>query len=351
VNNSGNTPAHLTLSASGGGFTGSFGAGGSTANAGGSANGTATFTPNTPGAATGTLTIATSDVLCSAPLGPVTLTANALVPIASYSGATLTTSVTCGQGASAVLTVVVSNGGNTPLDLSNVTSQNGRLSVINVPQPIAPGLSGNITFVANAATVGTDLGGSVVSDTLLFTTNEVGSPTHSVPVQIQINGANLEYLDMSQNPITTVNMPFGCSSTFYYIANTGNMTTYVQGNSPYPGDANIDFPCETFYPFCYGGDSRLHTSSVVPASPPFYCVGAAVTPGSPVEDQVVVSTYGQACAGPDSFVFQATDQYGADNDAPVCIPLQPLNVEWSVPPNANGSCSCIGSPSCGLEEP
>jgi len=351
VNNSGNTAAHLTLTPSGAGFGGAFGAGGSTANAGSSASGNATFTPNNPGPATGTLTIATSDVLCSAPLGPVTLNANALVPIASYSAATLTTSVTCGQGASAVLTVSVTNGGNTPLGISNVTSQNGRLSLISAPQPIPAGQSGNITFVANAAMVGTDVGGSVINDSLLFTTNEVGSPTHSVPVQVQINGANLQYLDMNQNPTTTLNMPFGCGSTFYYIANTGNVTAYVQGNSPYPGDGNIGFPCDEFRTFCYGGDSPVNSSSIVPAIPPFYCVGPAVAPGSPVEDQVVVTTNGQVCAGPDSFGFEATDQFGSPNDAPVCIPLPPLTVEWSVPPNANGGCSCIGSPSCGLALP
>jgi len=272
------------------------------------------------------------------------------VPIASYSGATMTTSVTCGQGASAVLIVAVSNGGNTPLDISNVTSQNGRLSVINVPQPIAPGQSGNITFLANAATVGTDVGGSIVHDTLLFTTNEVGAPTHSVAVQIAIDGANLEYLDANQNPITALNMPVGCSSTFYYIANTGNVTTYVQGNEPYPGDANIDFPCDTFGAYCHGGD-EFREFSPVPAVGQFYCVGPAVVPGSPVEDQAIVSTYGQACAGPDSFSFTATDQYGDPTGAAVCIPLPPLSVEWSVPTNVNGSCSCIGSPSCGLAEP
>lgn len=341
VNNAGNASANLTLSMSGGGFGAAFGAGGSTASANGSASGNATFTPITPGAATGTMTISTTDVLCSAPLGPVTLTANALVPIASYSAAPINTSVTCAQGASASLTVAVTNSGNTPLTFSKVTSQNGRLSPTNVPTSIGAGQTASIAFVANAAIIGTDVGGSVVQDTLLFTTNEVGNPTHSVPVNISINGANLEYLDSNQNPITTLDMPFGCGTTHYYIANSGNLPVWVQGLNPYPFGANISFPCGAFDVFCYGGGSPQNA-----VIPPVYCVGAEVAPGSPVVDEAAVTTSGTTCSGPDSFSYEATDQFGSPNGVPLCTPLPSLSIQWSVPPDANGSCSCVGSPAC-----
>ncbi|HEX8794777.1 MAG TPA: choice-of-anchor D domain-containing protein [Polyangiaceae bacterium] len=337
VNNTGNAAANLTLSTSGGGFAASFGAGGSIAGAMGGASGNATFTPSTPGPASGTMTIATSDVLCSPPLGPITLNANALVPIASYSAAPITTSVTCTQGASQVQLIAVSNDGNAPLTLSNVTSLNGRLTITTVPPPIPPGQSANIAFVANAAAVGTDMGGSVVDDAVLFTTNETGSPADSVPVHIQINGANLEYLDANGNPTTVVYLLPGCNSTNYSIANTGNVSVSAIGDSPYPGGA--PGYSEYFNPGSFSCNRF--------AEPPvgtignFQC-GATVAPGSPVSDTVWPNPDGEpeggTCSGADTYTFTITD--GIGNPGAVCIPLPSLTINWAED-DSNG-CFCGG---------
>jgi hypothetical protein len=340
VNNTGNAPAHLTLSTSGAGFSAAFGAGGSTANASGSASGSAVFTPSTPGTASGTMTISTTDVLCSAPLAAVTLAANALVPVASYPGTPMSVSVVCGQGASALQSLAITNNGNTPLTLSNISSQGGRLSISAVPQPIPPGQTGYITFTANAATIGTDPGGSVYSDAVVFTTNELGTPTHSVPVQISIDGANLELVDANNVPTNIVNISACFTSTTYGILNTGNVPVFVQGGSA----GGYTYPCgndveaeNNFYAQCFSGSSNS---------------ALQISQGATVFDYMTInSPGGTVCSGTSQYTwFVFTD--ANCNPAPVCIPPQPLVVNWSLPTTMQSSsttptCSPCNAGFCG----
>lgn len=337
VNNTGNAPAHLTLTTSGAGFSAAFGAGGSTANASGRASGNAVFTPSTPGPASGTMTISTSDVLCSPPLGAVTLSANALVPIASYSGAPISVPVVCGQGASALQSVAITNNGNTPLTLSNVASQNGRLTISSVPQPIAPGQTGYISFVANAATIGTDPGGSVYSDAIVFTTNELGAPMHSVPVQISIDGANLEFLDGNSVATNTIEITSCGGAVTYQILNTGNVTVYAeaQAGSGYGYGYDVTFG-GTFCGQCIMGG----LGAPPPPSAGIVSNGAvAIQPGQSVTDTISSNVNDGVCSGS----YAATWYVFTDaqcNPAPVCIPLQPLTVDWTI--GSGSSCYCSG---------
>jgi hypothetical protein len=113
VTNTGNLPATVTASVSGSGF-GVSPATATTLTVGGSPlAGTATFTPGATGAQSGSVTFATAatDVLCSAPIGPIALSGNGINGSLGVSTSALDfKQVPCGQAAAAQTFTIANTG-------------------------------------------------------------------------------------------------------------------------------------------------------------------------------------------------------------------------------------------------
>jgi hypothetical protein len=223
VTNSGNLAAPLTLTPGGAGYGAVFTSSSTAGAGGGTSTGNATYSPQSLGDTSGSLTVSTTAVQCGTPLGAVTLSADGTSPVATYSATPLTPSATCGSGAGAQVSLTVSNTtttGNT-LDLSNVKSVNGDFTVVSFPATIAAGSKGAIVIEVNPV-IGTTAAGSY-TDTLEFTTNELGNPTHSVTVDVTVNGANFIFSAGGTQDITTC----GVTTPSYTIENTGNMAATI----------------------------------------------------------------------------------------------------------------------------
>jgi hypothetical protein len=191
VTNTGNLAAPLTLVTTGPGFNAGF-PGLTVAQPGGAAvPGVAGFTPTQGGMVTGTLSVTTTVAQCAPPPMAVALSATGEIPVASFSNDTLDVAYLFCQ-ANQQATLTITNNGNDALTISNVgsgnvngnTGQPAAFVVESAVTSIPPGQSGTIVIGP------TDPGGSesgTFLDTLLFTTNEPGSPSHSVPVSNFVN--------------------------------------------------------------------------------------------------------------------------------------------------------------------
>jgi hypothetical protein len=311
VNNSGNVAAPLVLTPGGSGYTASF-TSSSTAAAAGSAPGGVTFTPPGDGSYNGTLNVTTTAVLCSITPPQIMMSAIGSVSIASFPATTLSVGAICGNGATTQATVVVTNNGTAPMALSGVSSKNGTFTIVSSPPTIAAnGGTGTIKIQAATINQGTP-GGSTLDDTLMFTTNEVGDPTHSVPVTVAVSGANLSFV--GGNLLT---MGPGCGSVNYSVQNTGNMQAFVTGTGNYPspsdsvGDTNV---------FDFEGGSTFNGA---------FATSTAVNVGTPVMDTM---TYGSICGlAQNPCLLTGTQPFsslsGAGNSVGICIPLPNLSLE------------------------
>jgi hypothetical protein len=192
LTNTGNVDAPITLTPSGAGYGAVF-TGTATATAtGGKAPGNATFTPAAAGLVSGSLSFSTTAATCAAVPGPVSLSGTGVGPVATYAATPLTLTVECGGAASNVATLTITNSTAYPLSVT-ASSKNG---LFNFTTPttfaIAANASGSVSIQAPAVASGGGTAGTS-ADTLLLKTNEFGSPTHSVPVSVQVNGANLSF--------------------------------------------------------------------------------------------------------------------------------------------------------------
>ncbi len=321
VTNTGNVDAPLTLASGGAGFGAVFTGGTTTAAAGsGNAPGNATFSPSAVGPANGSLIVSTSAPLCAAPPPAIALTASGTAPSAS----TPTTSVSftgdyqmvCGStSASPTQTVTITNNGDAPLTLSGVQSQSGYFNVVSyTTTSIAPGNSGTITLQVPAPTKDANgvynVAGGTHTDALLYTTNEVGSPTHSIPVTVVVVGANLSWVaDANGTPLQLpiqLNNCISAQDVQYGVANSGNVTVYVSGPAGYPDEPNERFG---------GTFSSLQ----------------AVAAGTTVLD--TVGHVAQNCTSSDSLTFTVAGSATATAFVPptVCIPLPPLVIDATIP--------------------
>jgi hypothetical protein len=177
VSNTGSLAAPLVLSTTGPGFNAGF-PGLTVAQPGGPAvPGVAGITPTEGGMVTGSLSVTTTVAQCAPPPAAVVLSATANIPIASYSNAQLQIG-TEGECGSSPVTLTITNNGDQPLTLSNVASVNGFFVVQSASTTIAPGMNGTIVIDLNFE----DDSCNDNFDTLVFTTNEPGNPTHSVSV-------------------------------------------------------------------------------------------------------------------------------------------------------------------------
>jgi hypothetical protein len=225
--NTGNVAAPVTV-ATGGGAWGATLTGTPTAAAnGGSVPGTASFTPAN-GAGTTTLTVSTTAILC-APTAPLTLTGTGESPDALVSGGPFRLRTTCGATGNQQ-TLTITNSGSSPLTFSGVNSTTGYAQIVSSSAgvSIAPGDTGTIVIQARPPVIGTDAAGTY-GDTITFTTNELGNPTHSVPVTVTIHGVNLS---ASPNPVDFSS----CFNQSYTVTNTGDQDAFITAEEPYPYD-------------------------------------------------------------------------------------------------------------------
>lgn len=291
VTNTGNVAAPLTLAISGPCFGGSFSGSSTAAAGGGTAPGNALCIPTAVGSFQGSLGVTTTAALCAAAPAAIKLTATGVAPTASFSATGPSMAVTCGGAASGVQNVTITNTGTSALTFSNVKSVKGSFTVVSVPASIAPGTSGNIVVQVAAPVIGTTLAGTT-ADTLSFTTNEVGSPTHTVSVSVTVNGANLAWNGASSFTFNT------CPTTSpYTIENTGNLDA-----------TKVIAPANTL---SVGFDFTTQQGVLVAAGT---SISGSVRP---------ISQSSPSCSGTQSFIF--TQQ------GPVCTsPLQ-AQVTWNIP--------------------
>jgi hypothetical protein len=230
VKNTGNVDAPLSLTPGGAGFGAAFTTAATATANNGTAGGNATFAPTALGPANGSLLVSTTAAQCGPAPASIALKATATGPLAAVPGTTVAFAVTCGGGVSKSQGVTITNNGTAPLTFSNVITT-GRVKVVSVPASIAPGASGSIVLQANAATIGTDKGGTTYADTLSFTTNELGTPKRTVPLSVKVSGANLGFVDANGKAITSMTIT-ACSTAYPYgVHNSGDLAATVTATS------------------------------------------------------------------------------------------------------------------------
>ncbi len=311
VTNNGNVSAPLTLSTTGTGYGATFTGTSTAASGGGQAIGTASFTSTSNATVGGSVKVSTTQAMCAAPPGVVSLTATGAVPVATFPTGTIALAATCGNGATSQATLLVQNTGNAPLTLVGVKSVNGTFTVTSAPASIPAQSQGSI--VVQAAAIGTGIaGGSSRADSLAFTTNEVGNPTRTVPVSVAVSGANLSFVGGNQVAVTS------CALTPYTVTNTGNMPANVTGDPPYPSDASNNF---------YFGNLAFSQSVVLNA-------------GTSVQDGVGYGAVCQNQTSPCSLTGTAkfTVLNAAGSTVGICIPLPVLNLTLNFPGVCSGCC-------------
>jgi hypothetical protein len=303
VVNTGTIDAPLTVSTTGSAWSDQIVGSKATAN-GGSVPGTLTFKPIDTSAQSTTLSVMTTAPLCAA-IAPLSVTGQGQSPDATFPGGPFTVETTCGGGSAGTQTITITNSGTTPLQLSSVGSAAGHVQVVSFPSgAIQPGASDFIVFQAKDAVIGTDAAGSY-GDGVSFTTNEVGNPTHTVPVTVVIHGANLSF---SGNPISFTS-PNTCNGNQgYSVNNTGDLDALVTAQPPYPSfggsGASISF------------DGTFSASGG----------GATVFAGTSSSDSVfIVEEF--SCTDQANVTFSSPTT--ANN--PVCIPLPVLTVTVAIP--------------------
>jgi hypothetical protein len=229
VTNSGNQDASLHLNVSGSTNFSALLTTTTTATAnGGTAPGNVSFTPTINGAASGSLSVSAPN-LC-APPASIAFDAVGQIPIASFpkGQGPFAVAITCG-GAGSSASFAVHNGGNAPLSIVNPISVNGDFSISGFTSPIAPGGTDTVTVTAVVGSAG----GSATpyADTLRFSTNEVGGPTYTIPVNVTVTGINL-VLSPSSFSFTdcATNLPFSIVVTGSLPA---GVPATVAGNASY----------------------------------------------------------------------------------------------------------------------
>jgi hypothetical protein len=151
--------------------------------------------------------------------------------------------VTCGGAASQTQTITIANSGTAALVISNAASVNKTFTVVSVPASIAPNSTGDIVVQVPAPVVGTTLAGNY-SDKIQFTTNELGTPTHTVPVSVTVNGANIYLVDANDAVESQVSFT-SCGQTLSYaFENTGNQGATVL--EQYPSNNDDRFQLQSY---------------------------------------------------------------------------------------------------------
>jgi hypothetical protein len=335
VTNKGNVDAPLKATAAGAGFAAALTGNTTAAANGGTSPGQVTFTPLARGMVKGSLTVSTTANLCSAPPAAIQLSATGTGPVAgtttmavAFTGAN---SVSCGGGASGTQTVTISNSGDASLVVSGIASKGGTFTASPSTLTIAPGSSGDITLQVPApvknANGAYDVSGGTSTDALVYSTNEFGPHSYSIPVTVTVNGANLQFVDAAGNPLALPlqnNLcPSSGSHVGYGVYNSGNVTVGIIVPAPYPQEPVQFTQSENF-----GGAFKTAT---------------AVMAGQKVFDTVnthysnLYTTISNTCVATDSVAFTMTRV--GNSFPPVCQPLPALTIDDTITFDANGSCN------------
>jgi hypothetical protein len=308
VKNTGNVDATLSATPGGSGFGASL-TGGTTATAnGGTRAGTATFTPPALGAANGSLLVSSTTAQCGPAPASIPLKASGAGPVASVPGTTVAFAVTCGGSASGTQTVAITNNGTAPLTLSKVTTK-GRVKVVSAPASIAAGTSGNVVLQANAAVIGTDVGGMTYSDTLSISTNELGTPTHTVPLSVKVSGANLGFVDANGAALSQITITACGTGAFNYgVHNSGDLAATVTATSP-----------------------GTQTGSGYATFSSLFSSGVSVAANSTVTDGFRARAYGLSAGPPSTCSGTDTYTYSTGPSDPVCQkpPAFPVHYDYT----------------------
>jgi hypothetical protein len=200
---------------------------------------------------------------------------------------------------------VVQNTGTAALTIANVASKSGLFTATVAPASVAPGSSATITL--SPGIPGGAQGGTTAGDTLIFSTNEPGSPTYSVPVSVSYHGANLSWSS------GTVTVGPACGQVAATFTNTGDMAASVYVSGSYPTDGAFNF------------------NGKFPSTAP----GVSVGPGGSNGD-LVSRNYGVAsCSNGVACVYSGSESYvtlgSAGTTAGVCVPLPNLGLSMDYP--------------------
>jgi hypothetical protein len=178
------------------------------------------------------------------------------------------------------------------------SSQNGLFTFTSASSITVPAnSSGSFSVQAPAVAIGGKASGTY-ADALLFKTNEFGTPTHSVPVQLTVSGANLSFT-------AGANLSFSACQTTqpYTIHNSGNMAATV--TEPNPGN-----------PYFAALDPLNGANDVSLAA------GASVSDTVEIESQ---------CTGGGTYTFTTS--------GPVCQGVTlPMTISWDIIPCPQGAC-------------
>jgi hypothetical protein len=337
VTNSGNVAAALSLSVTGAGFSGAFTGAATAAADGGTASGNVTFSPasTSTAVADGMVSVSSSGVVCGA-AAPLAVTAQPEVAVASFSSATVGLSTTCGGEASGTVNVPITNGGDTSLALSGVSIASGHVTVVSFPATIAAGTTGDIVLEAVTPATGVIAAGTY-ADTLSFTTNERGAPTHTIPLSVVIHGANLAFTGVTGGNVLNFT-PSACPQVGVYpvisygVTNTGDMAATVQGPTNYDptmftGETNTTARFVGLN--AAGAPDGTFFDGPVSIGP-----GVTVTDSIREYDQYDTTAQFAPCTGTDSFTYELAG-------GPICVGLPALVYNFNYTPQPEESnCSC-----------
>jgi hypothetical protein len=272
-------------------------------------------------AVSSSLVVSTPAPLCSVLPSPIPLTATGALAVAGFATTPIALTSTCG-GTGSQASLKISNTGQGPLQIQSAASTSGKFTIVSaLPMTIAPGSNANLVIAATAVGQGT-AGGTVIDDTLSFTTNEVSTQTEprTVPVTVTLTGANLSFVGGSTLDIT------GCGGGSYTVQNTGNMDATVLGAAGYPTDS----------PFTFGGTFSLTGTPLVTA-------GGGTQTDFVSANLCAPTTPPCSLSAPPQPFDSTTPSDAGSSAAGICIPLPSLNVSLNLP-NPTESCQqqCCG---------
>jgi hypothetical protein len=229
-------------------------------------------------------------------------------PLAVYP-AQLAADVGCGAVVpDAVL--LIQNAGGAMLSVTSASGSPGYAVSTALPLSIASGAAAQLLVTPPAPQSSAKVG-DTSSGTLSFTTNEPGTPTHTVTLSSELFGASVEFLDHSGTPIssglTLTYLDAGdCPDTVKYrVHNTGNVAFTLFGPN---------------FPVNFGGST---------AGPS----GQSIAPDDYLELTVSGSSSpNDVCAASGQLTFTTSGAFCGDAPA--------LNVIWPAPASAGSTCAC-----------
>lgn len=145
---------------------------------------------------------------------------------------------TCGAEP-ADIELTVRNTGDEPLVLSEPAITEGFALNTTLPLTIAPGASAALLVRLPPAVIGTDRGGATKPGSLTVKTNEATSPTRNIDVTTTVMGANLDFVNDSDEPVSlSFSSGNGCAPLAMFLRNSGNQpvelsaATTLSGSPP-----------------------------------------------------------------------------------------------------------------------